>query len=283
MPIHIGLAKAADFCYTAGDFQVSRRFGLTMLEFNSRVDKIASDLQEQISRGKLKPGERLPSERSLCSLFGVGRTTVREALKSLAVRGLVTRQGRGAVATDPELISPANADLAGLAAQTSIRQLFELRKMIEIKVAGWAAQRAEHEDIQSMKRAIEAERMRDIAAGNPNRMFHDSLVKAAHNPALAQLYESGRNIFFRLPFYWKLFNDAEVKTVRAARHELARRWHEQILKAIEERDAAEAEGAMFQHLDIMEKDLLNRLQGNCSGDKASYSHPVLANFANTTL
>ena len=52
-----------------------------MIEFNSRVDKIAKDLQEQIAQGKLKPGERLASERSLCSLFGVGRTTIREALK----------------------------------------------------------------------------------------------------------------------------------------------------------------------------------------------------------
>jgi len=250
-----------------------------MIEFNSRVDKIAADLQEQISLGKLKPGERLPSERNLCSLFGVGRTTVREALKSLVVRGLVTRQGRGAVVTDPVLVSPTNHDLPGLAAQTSIRQLFELRKLIEVRVAGWAALRAMPEDIASMKRAIEAEQMRDTGAGNPNRMFHDGLVSAAHNPALTQVYESGRNIFFRLPFYWKLFDDAEVKNVRAARHELARRWHEQILQAIEERDAAEAEGAMFQHLDIMEKDLLNRLPGNRSDNTNIYLHPLLGNFA----
>jgi GntR family transcriptional regulator, transcriptional repressor for pyruvate dehydrogenase complex len=251
-----------------------------MIEFNSRVDKIAAGLQEQISLGKLKPGERLPSERNLCSLFGVGRTTVREALKSLVVRGLVTRQGRGAVVMDPAVVSPTNHDLPGLAAQTSIRQLFELRKLIEVRVAGWAALRAMPEDIESMKRAIEAERMRDTVAGNPNRMFHDALVSAAHNPALTQVYESGRNIFFRLPFYWKLFDDVEIKNVRAARHELARRWHEQILKAIEERDAAEAEGAMFQHLDIMEKDLLNRLPGNRGGDNANiHPHPLLGNFA----
>ena len=251
-----------------------------MIEFNSRVDKIAAGLQEQISLGKMKPGERLPSERNLCSLFGVGRTTVREALKSLVVRGLVTRQGRGAVVTDPAVVSPTNHDLPGLAAQTSIRQLFELRKLIEVRVAGWAALRAMPEDIESMKRAIEAERMRDTVAGNPNRMFHDALVSAAHNPALTQVYESGRNIFFRLPFYWKLFDDVEIKNVRAARHELARRWHEQILKAIEERDAAGAEGAMFQHLDIMEKDLLNRLPGNRGGDNANiHPHPLLGNFA----
>ncbi len=249
-----------------------------MIAVNSRVDKIASDLQEQIRRGKLKPGERLPSERSLCAVFNVGRTTIREALKSLVVRGVVARQGRGAVVADADAMSLANADLAGLAAHTSIRQLFEMRKLMEVRVAGWAALRAAPDDIDALKRAIEAEVARDTSAGNPNRMFHDALARAAHNPALTQIYESGRNIFFRLPFYWKLFDDAKVKTVRAARHEIARRWHEQILKAIEQRDAAEAEGAMFQHLDIMEKDLLHRLYAQERGEPIGdpYYHPALA-------
>jgi hypothetical protein len=67
---------------------------------------------------------------------------------------------------------------------------------------------------------------------------------------------------------------------RAERHEMARRWHEQILKAIVERDVAEAEGAMFQHLDIMEKDLLTRLQaaGGESRNQTLYSHPLLADL-----
>ncbi|HEY7220757.1 MAG TPA: FadR/GntR family transcriptional regulator [Candidatus Binatia bacterium] len=252
-----------------------------MIQVNSLVDKIAADLQEQIARGKLKPGDRLPSERSLCTLFGVGRTTVREGLKTLVVRGLVTRQGRAVIVADPELVPFANADLAGLAAQTSIRQLFEVRKLMEVRVAGWAALRATVDDLNAMKRAIEADLKRDASGGNPSRMFHDALARAAHNPALIQVYESGRSLFFRLPFYWKLFDDAKVKSVRAARHELARRWHEQILRAIAEHDAAEAEGAMFQHLDIMEKDLLNRLESS-DGDAAqrnSYSHPLLASFS----
>jgi GntR family transcriptional regulator, transcriptional repressor for pyruvate dehydrogenase complex len=248
-----------------------------MIEFNSRVDKIAKELQEQIIQGKLKPGERLASERSLCSLFGVGRTTIREALKSLAVRGLVIRSARGAVVADTESMHLSATDLAGLAAHTSIKQLFEVRKLMEVKVAGWAALRATADEIDAMRLAIEADISRNTSAGNPSRMFHDALAKAAHNPALVQLYESGRHLFFRLPFYWKLFDDAEVKTVRAARHELARRWHEQILKAIVERDAAEAEGAMFQHLDIMEKDLLGRLpaSGGDSKNPKIYSHPML--------
>jgi GntR family transcriptional repressor for pyruvate dehydrogenase complex len=251
-----------------------------MIEFNSRVDKIAKDLEEQIVQGKLQPGERLPSERSLCALFGVGRTTIREALKSLAVRGLVTRSARGAIAADLESIQFPGTALAGLAAQTSIKQLFEVRKLMEVRVAGWAALRASTEEIDAMRLAIEADLSRNTAAGNPSRIFHDALARAAHNPALMQVYESARHLFFRLPFFWKLFDDAEVKTARAARHELARRWHEQILKAIMEHDAAEAEGAMFQHLDMMEKDLLNRLQvaGSDSRNQKLYSHPRLTDL-----
>ena len=183
-----------------------------MIEFNSLVDKIARDLQEQITHGKLKPGERLPSERSLCAVFGVGRTTIREALKSLAVRGLVTRSARGAVIADVESLHLPGADLAGLAAQTSIRQLFEVRKLMEVRVAGWAALRASAEDIEAMRRGDRGRTSHEIPpAATPIALFHDALAKAAHNPALVQVYESGRHLFFRLPFYWKLFDDARSK------------------------------------------------------------------------
>ena len=249
-----------------------------MVQYTSRVDKIATDLQGQILQGKLRPGERLPSERRLCAVFGVGRTTIREALKSLVVRGLVSRRGRGAVVADPENLPPPGVDLASLAVQVSIRQLYEVRKLIEVRVAGWAALRATAEDIEAIRRTVDGERSRKTASGNPNRTFHDALAQAVHNPALGQIYECGRNLFFRLPFFWKLFDDAEVKTVRAWRHELARRWHEHILQAIVQHDAAEAEGAMFQHLDIMEKDLLNRLRtsDNEPANQNHYSHPMLA-------
>src|SRR5688572_13853432 len=158
-----------------------------MLQYDSLVDKIATDLHQQILQRKLKSGQRLPSERSLCGTLGDGRTTIREALKSLVVRGLVTRQGRGVVVADPEFLSLPGADLAALAAQTSIKQLFEVRKLLEVRVAGWAAMRATAEDIKAMRSAIEAEISRNSTVGNPNRMFHDALARAAHNPALIQI------------------------------------------------------------------------------------------------
>jgi GntR family transcriptional repressor for pyruvate dehydrogenase complex len=252
-----------------------------MMEYTSRVDRIATDLQGQILQGTLKPGNRLPSERSLCGIYGVGRTTVREALKFLVVRGLVTRKGRGVVVADPENLSPPSADLASLAVKVSIRQLYEVRKLIEVRMAGWAALRATEEDTDAIGRTIAAAISGDTASGNPNRTFHDALARAAHNPALVQIYESGRQLFFRLPFFWQLFEEEEVKAVRAWRHDLARRWHEHILKAIIERDVAEAEGAMFQHLDIMEKDLLSRLRVSDreAMNQNVASHPLLADLA----
>jgi GntR family transcriptional regulator, transcriptional repressor for pyruvate dehydrogenase complex len=249
-----------------------------MIQNTSRVDQIASDLQAQILAGKLTPGEKLPSERSLSGVFNVGRTTIREALKSLVVRGVVTRSGRGVVVADPENVAAPAPDLAKLAAQVSIKQLYEVRKLIEVRIAGWAALRATPEDVAAIRSSIDADIHKRTKAGNPNRLFHDALVQAVHNPALEQIYESGRHLFFRLPFYWQLFESEEVKTVRARRHELARRWHQHILEALIQRDAAEAEGSMFQHLDIMEKDLLGRLRVSDSdaGGSELSSHPMLA-------
>jgi GntR family transcriptional repressor for pyruvate dehydrogenase complex len=233
------------------------------------VDKIASGFQEKILHGELKPGERLPAERSLCAQFSVGRTTIREALKSLMARGLVVRRGRSVIVADPENFSQPAADLAGLAVQVSIRQLYEARKLIEVRIAGWAAARATADHIAALRRTLEP--------GNPNRAFHDALARAVHNPALIQIYQSAHQLFFRLPFYWKLFDENEVTELRTRRHDLARRWHEHLLNAIAHQDVAEAEGAMFQHLDIMEKDLLARLPvgDGDAVDQKPYSHPML--------
>ena len=252
-------------------------FGQTNREHSSLVERTVTELQRQIMEEQLKPGQRLPAERSLCAVFGVSRATVREALNSLAVQGFVTRTRRGAVVVGAENRPHPAVDLAGLAARVSIRDLYEMRKLIEVRVAGWAAMRATASDIEAIRHSVEAEGPIEPGRTNPNSAFHDALVKSAHNPVLTQIYESGRDFFFRLPFFWKLFDEAEVKTARAWRHELARRWHQHILKAIEQHDAQEAEGAMFQHLDIMEKDLLARLQIT-DGSDANHSplHPMLA-------
>lgn len=248
-----------------------------MRENGSLVDRIAGELWQQIAAGTLRPGQRLPAERSLCAQLGVGRTTVREALKALAVRGAIVRTPRGAVVADPASLHGGGLDLAALAARATIRDLYEVRKLIETRVAGWAAQRATAEDVERLRASVRVEHEGGDDASNPNAAFHHLLVAAAHNPVLGQVYQASRELFLHLPFYWPLLRDDEVKAARAWRHELARRWHRHILRAIEQRDSAEAEGAMFQHLDLMEKDLLARLQAaNGEAGEELLVHPLLA-------
>lgn len=247
----------------------------------SLVDKIAHDLQAQIAKGKLQPGARVPPERSLCVHFGVGRTTVREALQSLIVRGVIVRRGRSVFVDHPHNAAPLRVDLPALAVQVNIKQLYEVRKLLEVPIAGYAALRATGKEIKTIRRVLESEAT-PPAAGSPHRGFHDALAAAVHNPALVQIYETSSHVFFRLPFFWQLFDDREIQVVRARRHEMARRWHLHIVKAIEQRDVDEAKGAMYQHLDLMEKDLLSRLHERepNNGSKEIYSHPLLADTRN---
>lgn len=252
-----------------------------MAESSSLVDRIVADLQQQIRDGTLHPAQRLPSERSLCALFNVGRTTVREALRALAVQGYVTRTRRGAAVAEPAGPAQAEVDLAALAAQATIRDLYEVRKLLEVRVARWAALRATAVDLECLRSAVEAEHLDGDDRSNPNTAFHDALVVAAHNPVLARIHASSHDLFYHLPFFWRLFDSTEVHTARARRHELARRWHRQILHALEQRDSEEAAGAMFQHLDIMEKDLITRLSAldGPSAQRRPRTHPVLERSA----
>lgn len=204
----------------------------------SRVDQIVAEVAHRIGDGRLAAGERLPAERTLCATFGVGRTTLREALRLLLAEGYVVRQRRGL----------AVAGLPAVAARASIRDLYDVRKLIEVRVARWAALRATEADLTDLRSLV-------LSTG----AFHDALARATHNPVLLKVYEPSRPLFFHLPFYWPLLPDSEVEAARSRRHALARDWHCTLLDAIVRRDPDEAEGAMFQHLDSMEKDLLRRL------------------------
>jgi len=247
-----------------------------MAERASLVDRVVSEISSQIRTGTLRPAERLPSERRLCGLFGVSRTTVREALKALGAQGYVVQSRRGAVVIEPVEPVPSvqpEVDLEALAARATIRDLYEVRKLFEVQVARWVAMRATPSDLERLRRSVEAEHLDGDDDANPNTAFHDALVAAAHNPILAQVHAASYDLFHHLPFYWKLFESTEVRSAREWRHELARRWHRQILQALEQRDPDEAGGAMFQHLDVMEKDLLARLR--LEGGDDGPRHPLL--------
>lgn len=156
----------------------------------SLVDGVLASLREALSAGEWPVGSRIPTETELSEQLGVGRNTVREAVRVLVHSGLLeVRQGHGTVvlsAVDPAQ-TMRRVELAGLGDH------IELLALLEAEVARFAAERATDEDIKRLesalsKRAGRASQRSDSEFAKRDFAFHSALSKAAHNTALDELY-----------------------------------------------------------------------------------------------
>ena len=139
---------------------------------------------------RLSPGEKLPSEVELARELGVSRTTLREAVRSLAAQGYVeVRRGSGTFVLDR---SPApDIGLQRLEClRTRLRDLFEIRMMLEPQAARLACLRGTDEELQEIARRAEcvAQAIREGKNfSQPEETFHQAFVAATHNPFMEQL------------------------------------------------------------------------------------------------
>ncbi|MDE2636632.1 MAG: FadR/GntR family transcriptional regulator [Chloroflexota bacterium] len=165
--------------------------GLTTIEKISVKDQTLEQLKNYILSGVVPLGERLPSERALADALGVGRYSVREALKVLEAVGLVeSRIGEGAFLTNNTGASFGR--ILGLSLATwggTIMELLDARKMIEVEAARAAAQRAtpaEINAIQTELRAMQAnmDRVGEYLIADFN--FHRLIGAASHNAIIGQ-------------------------------------------------------------------------------------------------
>ncbi|WP_189307122.1 FadR/GntR family transcriptional regulator [Streptomyces albospinus] len=154
------------------------------------VEQAAQRLREQITGGHWPVGSKLPGETTLAKTLGVGRSTVREALRALAGAGLVQpRHGSGVfvIATEPTEDWPTRLRRAAVA------DVYEVRAMVEVQAARLAAERRTDADVAAMRAALE--RRRTTAAHGDDAAFvdadialHATVVDAAHNPVLSDLF-----------------------------------------------------------------------------------------------
>src|SRR5215212_931290 len=199
----------------------------------------------------LSLGERLPPERELVGLLGVSRTVVREALNLLEARGLISiEHGRGAVVSDG---SPrAVRDTLGLLLRVqpkTLWELLEIREILEIEVAGLAAERAGPDEVSAMR--LRLDRMRGSIERPEGYVdadveFHALLAQGARNEVLLTMLE---------PVVDLLRASCRVSAARPGNALRALGEHGRILGRVEAGDAGGAREEMRAHLAKTAKDI----------------------------
>jgi GntR family transcriptional repressor for pyruvate dehydrogenase complex len=205
---------------------------------------IVGQIQALIAEGRLRPGDQLPPERVLAETFQVSRTSVREALRALELRGLVEgKQGGGtyvrAVSADDLARSMTSALLAG---KREIAELFELREMIEPAIARKAAERARPEHLAELERILDQQRQK-VERGEPypdeDAAFHYTVAVAASNAALLRLV----NVVMDL-----LRESRSTYLQSGERPRRSLEGHRMLLEAFRAHDPDRAEQIMGEHI-----------------------------------
>lgn len=235
---------------------MSQELSLEPVRRTKVYEEVAVRLRRVIADGRLKPGDKLPPERELASALGVSRTSVRDAIRSLQVAGLLEpRQGEGTVIRElstETLVAPIASAL--LARRDLLADLLDVRKMIEPAMAREAARRATPDEVRQME-AILARQAARIEAGGlaieEDSAFHDMIARASRNQVVLKVVD----------VLMDLLREGRERSLQVrGRPQRSLRGHRQILEAIRRRDGDAAERSMLNHLEQIEEMLLPERQ-----------------------
>ncbi|BFH66130.1 MAG: FadR/GntR family transcriptional regulator [Paenibacillus dendritiformis] len=194
------------------------------------VDQVLEQLHDALV-SHYRPGDRMPAEPELMEMFGVGRSTVREAVKILVHAGVLeVRQGDGTYVRS--LPSDAGS-LEQRLLRAETEHIREIRSMMDAQAARLAAERRTDQDLRRMKRLLE-ERKKALEAGNYASYvdydveFHCSIAEASQNPLLLDLYRAFSNA---------LRGELSHLIVGTKHYEDRSELHDQLYQAIAARDA----------------------------------------------
>jgi GntR family transcriptional regulator, transcriptional repressor for pyruvate dehydrogenase complex len=214
-------------------------------------EQIVQQIEDSILKGLLKPGDQLPSERELALQFGVSRTAVREAVKTLREKGLVEAfSGRGTFVTDgtSQATRQSLDRMIRIGQAESFMNLVEVREILEPHIAAMAAVRASEQDFAAMSEAIQA---MDKSNSEPEAFieadldFHLALAEAAGNPLILSLIDSIVGVLREQRL--RIFN-VKGGPERGQFH------HRRILEAVRQRRADDAKESMRAHLQQVRED-----------------------------
>jgi GntR family transcriptional repressor for pyruvate dehydrogenase complex len=223
----------------------------TRIKTERLYEKVVEQIEASIFSGRLRAGDRLPSERELAGEFGVSRTAIREAVKALSEKGLVEAYpGRGTFITDatPRAMRHSLGRMMRIGQAEGVRHLVEMRELLEPEIAALAAARVTGEQIAAMQDAVA---IMDGSVDNPEVFveadldFHLALAEATQNTLIPILIDSVVDL---LREHRKRISRVPGGGERAQYH------HKRILEAVTRRDLEAARAAMHAHLRQIRED-----------------------------
>jgi GntR family transcriptional repressor for pyruvate dehydrogenase complex len=231
-------------------------------------EQVALQIAQMISEGRWRAGAKLPPEAELCRALNIGRSTLREALKSLAFTGMVRmRAGDGTyvIGSTPGTLDRILAR-GLLTTKQDLADVSEMRMILETELAALAAQRARANDIERLRVLVLELRQSLHGEGRPyvdlDLDFHIAIAACAKNRVLRQLVVGVREVLAE----W-IMKSQELPGLR----ENAQEQHERILQSIVDHDAEGARREMRAHLETFQRaySLLSKLSESETETNAS--------------
>ena len=223
-------------------------------------EAISDQIKEMINAGQLRPGDRLPPERELAQLLNVGRPTLREAFRVLEHTGLVeSRMGQGRFVVNLEPSVPGSAATAEALEEALILDFLQVRRLLDVPMAGLAAERATPEDFGRLEGIL------SVPIGQNEDLdssFHLALADATHSITYRKFVSSEIFLLYRM---------ALKTAMQPLRRSDTEAEHREILDAIRLRDKGGAEAAMARHLDNAELNVRQALYKEPSKPQSSRS------------
>ena len=206
-------------------------------------EQVFEQLKDQLINGEWKPGDRLPSETELCSLFGVSRITIRNALQQLAILGLIeTRRGEGSFVLGIDTGSYLNTLVPAAYLNDNMLDIQEFRLMVESGAAFMAARRASDRDIEDLRSRLK--RMHELghdlyALAQEDFAFHHQIGLITGNPLMIRTYEILTDVL----------HTAMETVVAHMGPDAGYYYHAQIVEAIAKHDSDLAYNTMRRHIE----------------------------------
>jgi len=229
---------------TQSDFEVVRR------------PKVYEEVAKQLERlilEKLNVGDKLPSERELAEMLQVSRSSIRDAIRSLELMGLVEpRQGAGTIVLERAAETPDSPFANALKRrQERVGELLDFRKMVEPPLASRAATHASPDEIAEMEEILQRQEVKlaqgEIASAE-DAEFHYSIALASGNSVVLKVID----------ILMDLLRDTRERSLQVpGRQEKSLAGHRRILSAIKRRDAEAAKSAMRRHIEDVEEIVLS--------------------------